>query len=343
MRMLYDEHAAALWRYAVRLTGDRARAEDVVQETLLRAWQHPEVVGDSERSARAWLFTVARNMIIDERRSARFRRETGSLDSIAEPENPGPDRGQRRAGSVARRRRDGPTVRRTPRGDPAVLLPGLDDSADRRGPGDRRGYRKIALALRGPGAATHYAGNGGDSMTTGFPGEGGAVLEDPYAMWDAAYVLGSLSSAERREYENHLSGCKSCRTAVAELSGMPALLALVDRDDMARAEDEAAIEPPPLRPEVLAWLLAKVSWRRRRQRWITGTVVAAAAAVLAVGVLVAARPMSPLPEQSATRSDGDRVDDDAGGALGVGRHAQLDQPRLGHSYRDVLHVPRRVP
>ncbi len=43
MRVLYDEHAAALWRYAMRLTGDAARAEDVVQETLLRAWQHPEV------------------------------------------------------------------------------------------------------------------------------------------------------------------------------------------------------------------------------------------------------------------------------------------------------------
>ena len=73
MRVLYDEHAAALWRYAVRLTGDQARAEDVVQETLLRAWQHPEVT-DGDRSARAWLFTVARNMIIDERRSARFRK-----------------------------------------------------------------------------------------------------------------------------------------------------------------------------------------------------------------------------------------------------------------------------
>ena len=33
MQVLYDEHAAALWRYAVRLTGDRARAGDVVQET----------------------------------------------------------------------------------------------------------------------------------------------------------------------------------------------------------------------------------------------------------------------------------------------------------------------
>jgi len=62
MKALYDEHAAVLWRYALRLTGDASQAEDVVQETLLRAWQHPEVVGDSERSARAWLFTVARKM-----------------------------------------------------------------------------------------------------------------------------------------------------------------------------------------------------------------------------------------------------------------------------------------
>jgi RNA polymerase sigma-70 factor, ECF subfamily len=53
MRLLYQEHAAPLWRYAVRLTGDRARAEDVVQETLLRAWQHPQVADGSERSARA--------------------------------------------------------------------------------------------------------------------------------------------------------------------------------------------------------------------------------------------------------------------------------------------------
>ena len=39
-----------------------------------------------------------------------------------------------------------------------------------------------------------------------------------YSMWDAAYVLDSLSDADRREYEAHLEGCASCRTAVAELS-----------------------------------------------------------------------------------------------------------------------------
>ncbi|MGH3561895.1 MAG: sigma-70 family RNA polymerase sigma factor [Mycobacterium sp.] len=88
MKELYDEHAPALWRYALRLTGDRNRAEDVVQETLLRGWQHPEVVGDTERSARAWLFTVARNMIIDQSRSARARNEVGSLESMPELASP---------------------------------------------------------------------------------------------------------------------------------------------------------------------------------------------------------------------------------------------------------------
>ena len=91
VRALYDEYAAALWRYALRLTGDRGRAEDVVQETLLRAWQHREVTNDSERSIRAWLFTVARNMIIDERRSSRFRNEVRSLDDAAAPVHAGPD------------------------------------------------------------------------------------------------------------------------------------------------------------------------------------------------------------------------------------------------------------
>jgi RNA polymerase sigma-70 factor (ECF subfamily) len=91
MRALCDEHGAALCRYAVRLTGDRARAEDVAQETLLRAWQHPEVFNDSERSVRAWLFTVARNRIIDERRSLRFRHEACELDGSGTPDHAGVD------------------------------------------------------------------------------------------------------------------------------------------------------------------------------------------------------------------------------------------------------------
>ncbi|MCC2313668.1 sigma-70 family RNA polymerase sigma factor [Cellulomonas xiejunii] len=70
-------HAAALHRYVARLT-DPARAPDVVQETLLRAWRHPEVLTRPEPSVRAWLFTVARNLVVDDARSAHRRHETPS-------------------------------------------------------------------------------------------------------------------------------------------------------------------------------------------------------------------------------------------------------------------------
>ena len=110
MKALYDEHAGPLWRYALRLTSDASRAEDVVQETLLRAWQHPEVIGDTERSARAWLFTVARNMIIDERRSPKFRNVVGFAGRFGRT---GAIHLRRRgldAGQDADRRCDGPDV-----------------------------------------------------------------------------------------------------------------------------------------------------------------------------------------------------------------------------------------
>lgn len=76
MRELHDEHAAALWGYCLRLTGgDRARAQDVVQETLLRAWRNPAVLDQSARSARGWLFTVARHLVIDDWRTRRSQLE----------------------------------------------------------------------------------------------------------------------------------------------------------------------------------------------------------------------------------------------------------------------------
>ncbi|BBZ79681.1 anti-sigma factor [Mycolicibacterium anyangense] len=112
---------------------------------------------------------------------------------------------------------------------------------------------------------------------------------DPYEMWDAAYVLGSLSSTERREYEAHLAQCSPCRSAVAELSGMPALLAMIGPQDVA-AIDEGALEPPPIRAELLDEVLAEVHRRRRRTRWLTWSVSAAAAAVLLVGVILTIAP-----------------------------------------------------
>jgi len=76
MRALHDEHAGALWGYCLHLTDrDPVRAQDVCQETLLRAWQHPDVLAKPPSLARGWLFTVARNIVIDEWRARRVRPE----------------------------------------------------------------------------------------------------------------------------------------------------------------------------------------------------------------------------------------------------------------------------
>jgi RNA polymerase sigma-70 factor (ECF subfamily) len=82
MRALHDEHAQALWSFVLRLTnGNRSLSEDVVQETLLRAWRAPKVLDGSHGATRAWLFTVARHLVIDGWRSSRMQREV----SVAEP------------------------------------------------------------------------------------------------------------------------------------------------------------------------------------------------------------------------------------------------------------------
>lgn len=75
VRALYAEHGRALLGYANRLTGgDRQRAEDIVQETLLRAWQHPQAFSpERQGTVRAWLFTVARNLSIDGSRARAAR------------------------------------------------------------------------------------------------------------------------------------------------------------------------------------------------------------------------------------------------------------------------------
>lgn len=75
VRKLYDEHAGPLLMFALRLTGgDRQRAEDIVQETLLRAWRNADRLDTrGQQSLRPWLVTVARRIAIDEYRSVSSR------------------------------------------------------------------------------------------------------------------------------------------------------------------------------------------------------------------------------------------------------------------------------
>lgn len=78
MRALYREHAGPLFGFVLHLVGgDRQRAEDVVQETLVRAWRHADRLDVAAGSVRPWLVTVARRIVIDgHRRSAARPPET---------------------------------------------------------------------------------------------------------------------------------------------------------------------------------------------------------------------------------------------------------------------------
>lgn len=62
---LYHEHGAALMSFALRLVDDRGTAEDVVQETMLRSWKNLDAIDPSRGNPRAYLFTIARNLVVD--------------------------------------------------------------------------------------------------------------------------------------------------------------------------------------------------------------------------------------------------------------------------------------
>jgi RNA polymerase sigma-70 factor (ECF subfamily) len=74
VRVLYAEHGRRLTEFVASLVaGDRHRAEDLVQETMLRAWRHADELLPLDRSPRPWLFTVARRLVIDAHRAREAR------------------------------------------------------------------------------------------------------------------------------------------------------------------------------------------------------------------------------------------------------------------------------
>jgi RNA polymerase sigma-70 factor (ECF subfamily) len=81
---LYEQHGDALLAFVQRYVPDRGSAEDVVQETLLRTWRHIDRVDIHTGNPRAYLFTVARNVLTDQWRAARARpRLVGDEGAVA--------------------------------------------------------------------------------------------------------------------------------------------------------------------------------------------------------------------------------------------------------------------
>ena len=116
-----------------------------MQETLLRAWRSPQVLEQATGSARGWLFTVAKRIVIDEWRTARSRRERVSAEL---PEQPVADATEQVDRQLRRRAGDSATVGRTPGGAARVLLPRFVG---------RRGRRRARHPARHGEVAHHYA------------------------------------------------------------------------------------------------------------------------------------------------------------------------------------------
>ena len=180
MQQLHDEHAAALWGYCLRLTGyDRPGPRTSCRRRCCAPGGSSPHLDESQGSVRAWLFRVARNIVIDEWRTKRSQSEV----AVAEPdEGREPDRTDQVllswvvADALTR-------LRGAPCGAAGVLLP---RPAGRRGlpPARRTGrHREVPHALRSARAAPGARGDGGRGMSDCAA----------FAHLDAAYVLGALS------------------------------------------------------------------------------------------------------------------------------------------------------
>lgn len=111
---------------------------------------------------------------------------------------------------------------------------------------------------------------------------------DKYREWDAAYVLGSLSTDDRREYERHLANCPACTGAVAELAGMPGFLMKIDANTAGALASEPdgenvfALPLAPIQSLARAAIKRKASLRRR----MAAAMAVAASIVMVIGLLV---------------------------------------------------------
>jgi RNA polymerase sigma-70 factor (ECF subfamily) len=79
---MYAEHAVAVRSYARRFT-THVHADDIVQETFIRAWRHLARLEGSDRPLRPWLLKVARNLLTDAARSQRCQAVTLLGDETA--------------------------------------------------------------------------------------------------------------------------------------------------------------------------------------------------------------------------------------------------------------------
>ena len=305
-----------------------------MQETLLRAWRHPEALNSTGRgSLRPWLFTVARNLVVDAHRARMARPHEVADDVLALI--PAPDEIDRAlvAWQVADALES--LSSRAPGGRAGDLLPWIDGGpgvGHARHPGR---HRQVSLLLRVAGPAARPDRAGGDPVT-----------ESHDLRFDlGAYVMGALTPDEREVIDAHLSSCPECTSELDELTRLPVLLDLLPVEEVVAMGTGAARPPADLVDRVVAAAVAERRGQRRR-RWVAAS---AAAVVLIAGSSAAAVALSSAPSKTPAQdivAVGHQQDDrhlgpHRGRAQAVGRLAQPQAHR--RSRRGALQAGGRRP
>ena len=155
--------------HVVSTASARPITEDLVQETMLRAWTYRANLDIQHRSPRPWLITVARHLAVDARRARRARPPEAEL-------NDAPRARRRPAGRRQHRRSGRPRRRRSSARRPA---PGADRNLLPRPVGGRNGARHADPARHGQ--ITHFlraaraAPHPGSSRCSGLPPAAGCA------------------------------------------------------------------------------------------------------------------------------------------------------------------------
>jgi len=94
LALLYDRYATPIYALAFRITGDRQAAQEVLQDTFLRAWNHAATFDTAQGTCSAWLFTIARRRALDILRSRQRRVSTATTGHFVSDGGSVPDPSQ---------------------------------------------------------------------------------------------------------------------------------------------------------------------------------------------------------------------------------------------------------
>ena len=223
----YLLHGAELYRFALRGLGDPGAAQDVTQETFLRAWRAADRFDPELASLRVWLFAIARNAMIDHGRAAQVRpweRHLVDPPTMLEARR---DRRRRHRAVLQSWVVEEALQRISEQHREAIVQMQLlerpydEVAADAGRP--RRHAAQPGL-LRAQGAARRDGRDGGDAVTD--------RRRDHQRLREllGVHALGHLDPATDATVRAHLDGCAACRAELAEIAPLAGLLSGVRLD-----------------------------------------------------------------------------------------------------------------